>query len=188
MFARHRKLVSLSLVSLDLPLQSSIRTTAILYQKDAERCHVLFSEPLLADNGGLESDIKTSTNPPLGSSNADADGDRNLGLAPSTGKQPLETLSNRHLWLEISPSRAILTMQGNGGFSYRHLWEKGVYGISRYWLQSSKHRPHDQVRLRNFTRSYEIKGQGIPEAFRLEYELWAQKVSLGRYVLSLDVH
>ena len=183
MFARHRKLVSLSLISLDLPLQSSVCTTAILYRKDAERCHILFSEPLLADNGESNT-LDNSPDAPQAEPVQDP-----LGLAPaSPGKAPLETLPDRHLWLEISPYRAILTMQGNGGFSYRHLWEQGVYGTSRYWLKSNKNRPHDQVRLRNFTRSYEMQGKGIPKAFRLEYELWAQKVSLGRYVLSLDVH
>ncbi|MEM9771735.1 MAG: hypothetical protein AAF889_09100 [Cyanobacteria bacterium P01_D01_bin.73] len=183
MFARHRKLVSLSLISLDLPLQSSVQTTAILYRKDAERCHILFSEPLLAEKAKADkSDDSPQVTPGEGARDL-------LGLAPSSrGKGPLETLPDRHLWLELSPSRAILTMQGNGGFSYRHLWEQGVYGTSRYWLQTSKNRPHEQLRLRNFTRSYELEGKGIPTAFRLEYELWAQKLALGRYVLTLEVH
>ena len=179
MFARHRKIVSLSLISLDLPLQSSVRTTATLYQKGGDRCHILFSDPLHADN-------PTEGNALDGAETLN-EGDRrpdSLGLSPlSPNKSPLETLPNRHLWLEISPYRAILTMQGNGGFSYRHLWEEGVYGTSRYWVQTSKNRPHDQVR-----RSYEMKGKGIPKAFRLEYELWTQKLSMGRYVLNLDVH
>lgn len=186
MFARHRKIVSLSLISLDLPLQSSVHTTATLYQKEGDRCHILFSDPLLADNPSDSTILSSDSESP----SQDLESSQNpLGLAPSPpSKLPLETLPNRHLWLEISPYRAILTMQGNGGFSYRHLWEQGVYGTSRYWVQTSKHRPHDQVRLRNFTRSYEMKGQGIPTAFRLEYELWAQKLSMGRYVLNLEVH
>ncbi|MEM6502437.1 MAG: hypothetical protein AAF685_11430 [Cyanobacteria bacterium P01_C01_bin.89] len=186
MFARHRKLVNLSLISLDLPLQSSIRTTAVLYRKDRERCHILFSEPLLAEtpssdapNGQPNSPDETPQRP--------QENQNLFGLAPSSQSGSVETLRDRHLWLEISPYRAILTMQGNGGFSYRHLWEQGVYGTSRYWLQTSKNRPHEQLRLRNFTRSYAMEGKGIPQSFRLEYELWTQKLSLGRYVLSLEV-
>ncbi len=191
MFARHRKLVSLSLISLDLPLQSSVRTTAVLYRKDRERCHILFSEPLLADGSESQppNQPQPSSDPPQLPPSPPSQKTRNpFGLAPSSQEQgSLETVRDRHLWLEISPYRAILTMQGNGGCSYRHLWALGGYGTSRYWLQSNKNRPHDQLRLRNFTRSYTMEGQGIPRAFRLEYELWAQKISLGRYVLNLEV-
>ena len=45
-----------------------------------------------------------------------------------------------------------------------------------------------QLRLRNFTRNFQLTGYPLPEHLRLEYELWSQKVCLGRYVLNLEVH
>jgi len=45
-----------------------------------------------------------------------------------------------------------------------------------------------QLRLRNFTRNFQLMGYPLPESLRLEYELWSQKVCLGRYVLNLEVH
>jgi hypothetical protein len=109
--------------------------------------------------------------------------DSTLATAPaSTVTQP------RLLWLEVSPNRAVMTMQGNGQFSYRHLWQKGVYGLSRYYLQMDSGNLPSQLRLRNFTRNFQLMGYPLPESLRLEYELWSQKVRLGRYVLNLEVH
>src|SRR5918998_6468706 len=109
MLTHHRRPVCLSLVSTDMPVWSTVETAATLYQKDKERFHLLFSEPAPPE---WEPERKTS-------------GDRN---------QP-KTETCRLLWLEISPYRVIMTMQESGKMSYRHLWEPGVYGISRYWLQ-----------------------------------------------------
>ncbi len=101
--------------------------------------------------------------------------------------QPEPLKETRLLWLEISPYRIVATMQENGAFSYRHLWENGMYGISRYWLRGAAGRSYSQMRLRNYTRSLTLTGQDIPEHLRLEYELWSNKIQLGRYVLNLEI-
>ena len=159
MLTHHRKPVSLSLVSTDLPVWSAIETAATIYQKDRDRFHLLLSEPALCDR----------------------DPDRE---ATSPQGQP-----SRLLWLEISPYRVILTVQGNSKLSYRHLWEHGMYGISRYWLYSGdSSESGGQLRLRNFTRSLTLTGRPIPQNLRLEYELWSDKLQLGSYILNLDIH
>lgn len=163
MLTHHRKPVCLSLMSLDLPVLSTVETAATLYQKDQERFHLLLSEPAFLPEWEPEPEI-SAENPTSASS------------------------SPRLLWLEISPYRVIMTMQGNGKLSYRHLWEQGVYGISRYWLQNDDLKEHSSLRLRNYTRSLELKGSPLPESLRLEYELWSQEVQLGRYILNLKIH
>lgn len=95
--------------------------------------------------------------------------------------------SPRLLWLEISPYRVTMTMQGNAQLSYRHFWEEGVYGISRYWLPVESLQPQQPIRLRNFTRSLSLTKSPLPENLRVEYELWAGKVQLGQYILNLDI-
>jgi len=92
------------------------------------------------------------------------------------------------LWLELSPRRVIMTLQGNTQFSYRHFWERGVYGISRYWLNEGKQHLSDSFRLRNFTRDLTLIGQQLPEFLRVEYELWTGSVCLGHYVLHLELY
>lgn len=109
------------------------------------------------------------------------------------------TVKNRLIWLEISPYRTVMTMQGNRLLNYRHFWEKGVYGTSRYWLKSnsttqlhlqvtSTSYQQDCLRLRNFTRSLELEGDPLPKHLRVEYELWSDKLCLGHYVLDLEIH
>lgn len=155
----HRKPACLSLISTDLPLWSVVETTATLYQKDQQRFHLLLNEPVVL---GWQPEDEMEEN-------------------PNTG-------STRLLWFEISPYRAIATMQGQGGLSYRHLWERGMYGISRYWLRHDDPAAPTQMRLRNYTRSLELSGRPLPEHLRLEYELWSGQLSLGRYVLNLEIH
>lgn len=92
------------------------------------------------------------------------------------------------LWLEVSPYRVILTMQGNGKVSYRHFWEQGVFGVSHYWLQHEDLSMGDQMRLRNYTRSLTLTGKPLPQTLRVEYELWAEQIQLGHYVLNLEIH
>ena len=94
----------------------------------------------------------------------------------------------RLLWLELSSSRVILTLQGNNQFSYRHFWEKGVYGISRYWLNEENQHLSSSFRLRNFTRDLTLTGAPLPEFLRVEYELWTGSVRLGHYVLHLEIY
>lgn len=160
MLTHHRKPVSLSLVSTDLPIWSVVETAATLYQKDRDRFHLLMSEPVTRD-------LERSDTP--------------IGTTSTASKARL-------LWLEISPHRVIMTMQGNAQVSYRHFWEQGVYGLSRYWLQSESLKASGHMRLRNFTRSLKLEGGSLPEHLRLEYELWSEKVQLGCYILKLEIH
>lgn len=114
-----------------------------------------------------------------------------LSEPPILERQPQEVSAanaNRLLWLEISPYRVIMTMQANGQVSYRHFWEQGVYGTSRYCLQRESLQGSHQIRLRNFTRRLTLASCSIPEHLRVEYELWSEKVQLGRYILNLEIH
>lgn len=156
---QHRRQVSLSLMSFDMPVWSVTRAAATLYPKGDNQFHVLLTEPVVRE--------------------------RALAKAPS----PVKTLprSPRLLWIELSAYRVIMTMQGNGRSSYRHFWEPGVYGTNRYWLQS-RHAEREQIQLRNYTRSLDVTGHGVPERMRLEYELWSYNLCLGHYVMNLDVH
>ena len=92
------------------------------------------------------------------------------------------------LWLEISPYRVIMTMQERTKFSYRHFWEQGVYGMSRYWLEANITQDNECLRLRNYTRSLHLTGNLLPETLRIEYELWSDKLKLGHYILHLDIN
>jgi hypothetical protein len=95
---------------------------------------------------------------------------------------------NHLLWLEISAYRVIMTMQGQGRFAYRHFWEQGVFGVSRFWLNAESPEQGHAFRLRNFTRSLRLGGKILPESLRLEYELWTDTLCLGHYVLHLEIH
>ncbi len=163
MLTHHRKPVCLSLISTDLPVWSVVETAGTLYQKDTDRFHLLLTAPPL-----ISCELASST-----------DSEHTLTHVPS---------SPRILWLEISSYRVIMTMQGNAQVSYRHFWEQGVYGISRYWLPTESLRLQEPIRLRNFTKNLALNGQTLPEHLRLEYELWTDKVQLGRYILNLEIH
>lgn len=93
----------------------------------------------------------------------------------------------RLLWLNISPYRVTMTMQGSGQVNYRHYWEQGVYGLSRYWLRSQSLESNEQMCFRNFTRSLKLTGHPLPQHLRLEYELWSEKLQLGSYILTLEI-
>ncbi|WNZ24858.1 hypothetical protein HJG54_19730 [Leptolyngbya sp. NK1-12] len=159
MLTQHHTPVCLSLASFDLPLWSIVETNATLYQREPERFHVLLTEPLIQD----------------------------AQIGAGTVPQPSGMSTPRLLWLEITPYRVIMTMQGNGHFSYRHFWEQGVYGLSRYWLQTTDVMENNQIRLRNFTRSLFLKGKKLPSHLRVEYELWSEQVQIGHYVLNLEI-
>lgn len=169
MLTHHRKTVCLSVMSFDLPLWSVVETEGTLYQKDRDRFHLLLTEPLIQ---GFQCNLPQE----------------HPAYAPPTLSQVLLPPTPRLLWLEFSPYRAILTMQGNGKFSYRHLWERGVYGISRYWLQNEASTQNEQFRLRNFTLDLRLTGHPLPQSLRVEYELWSTSLQLGRYVLNLEIH
>jgi hypothetical protein len=158
MLAHRKTPVCLSFISTDLPIWSTIETTAFLYQKDRERFHLLLTQhptPLLKN-----------------------DRDRH----------PLQQTQQALMWLEISPYRTIFTMQTNSKLSYRHYWEQGVYGISRYCLNEEPPSIGTSFRLSNYTRSLQLEGNPLPKTLRVDYELWAAKVSLGNYVLHLEIH
>jgi hypothetical protein len=168
MLTHHRKPVCLSLISTDLPVWSVVETAGTLYQKDTDRFHLLLTAPPL-----ISCELGSSLN-----------SEEQFYQKSSTAYAPA---SPRILWLEISPYRVIMTMQGNGQISYRHFWEQGVYGISRYWLPTESMQPNNTVRLRNFTNAMVLSGHPLPEHLRVEYELWAEKVQLGRYILKLEI-
>ncbi|HLP91555.1 MAG TPA: hypothetical protein VK184_23590 [Nostocaceae cyanobacterium] len=169
MLTHHRKPVCLSLISTDLPVWSVVETAGTLYQKDTDRFHLLLTAPPLISCETLNTVVAGEPSPQV---------KNNINI-PS---------SPRILWLEISPYRVIMTMQGNSQVSYRHFWEQGVYGVSRYWLPTESLTTHEPIRLRNFTNSLHLTGRPLPESLRLEYELWSEKVQLGRYILILEIH
>jgi len=169
MLTHQRKPVCLSIISTDLPVQSVVETAATLYQKDSQRFHLLLNAP----------PIKTEQE-------AKSQNSQNVLLTPAQ-TNPRVSSSPRILWLEISPYRVIMTMQGNPHLSYRHFWEQGVYGMSRYWLPNESLQNNQPIRLRNFTRNLTLTGNPLPEHLRVEYELWAGKVQLGHYILNLEI-
>jgi hypothetical protein len=173
MLTHHRKPVCFSLMALDLPLYSIVDAAATIYEKEPGRFHVLFTEPIVqgcVEAGEAGEAIALNPAP-----------SNNLSLLPDPAPSQL-------LWLEVSPYRVILTMQGNGKVSYRHFWEQGVFGVSRYWLQPDDFSLGDQMRLRNYTRSLTLTGNPLPQSLRVEYELWTERMQLGHYVLNLEIH
>lgn len=106
-------------------------------------------------------------------------------LAEPFGIDPTE---KQLFWLELSPYRVIMTMQGQKKFAYRHFWEQGVYGLSRYWFNDSETTfSSSSFRLRNYTRSLTLEARELPEFLRIEYELWTGSLCLGHYVLHLEI-
>ena len=169
MLTHQRKPVCLSLISTDLPVQSVVETAATLYQKDSQRFHLLLNAPPIKTEQVAISQIS-------------------LYLRfTSALSNPRVSSSPRILWLEISPYRVIMTMQGNPHLSYRHFWEQGVYGMSRYWLPNESLQNNQPIRMRNFTRNLTLTGNPLPEHLRVEYELWAGKIQLGHYILNLEI-
>lgn len=149
--------VYLSFISTDLPVWNVIQATASLYQKDQERFHLLLNQQTLP----------CSTSPVFG----------NQDKSPEQGL----------FWLEISPYRVMMTMQSNSRLSYRHFWERGVYGVSRYCLNTAPHQPNQSLRFRNFTRYLKVDSDPFPRTLRIEYELWSETVQLGSYILHLEL-
>ena len=90
-------------------------------------------------------------------------------------------------WLEISPYRVMMTMQSNGRLSYRHFWEQGIYGVSRYCLNTDPDQPSQSLRFRNFTRYLKVENNPFPRNVRIEYEMWSARVHLGSYILHLEI-
>ncbi len=164
MLTQLRRPIHLSF-SADGLLISELETVGTLYQRDRDRYHLVLTEPLVMDwemrSQVVESAIST--------------------LVATAIPTP------RLLWIEFSPYRVTMTMQGNGQFSYRHLFEPGVLGLSRYFLQDDL-QPNREFRLRNFTRNLHMKGNPLPSYLLLEYELRCDRLQLGQYTLSLEIH
>jgi hypothetical protein len=171
MLSHHHRPICLSLTSTDLPVWSEVQTTATLYEKGPEQFHLLLTEPQVND---FASELDC-THPRSG----------DTALAPQTNRSPV--ITPRLLWIEISPSRLVMTMQGNGQFSYRHFWERGVYGLSRYWLQTNPLGQNNQLQLRNFTRYLRVDGRPLPRFLQLDYELWTGNLQMGCYVLQIEI-
>ena len=161
MLAHNHNTVYLSLLSTNLPLWHIIESKASLYQRDRDKFHLLLN--------------RESSPSPASKINS-----KEKEFSLNNSQQEL-------LWLEISPYRVILTMQSQGKLSYRHFWEKGVYGTSRYWLNDDPPEKSGSLRLRNFTRYLKLEGQPFPTSLQIEYELWSAKLQLGCYVLHLDI-
>lgn len=164
MLTQLRRPIHLSF-SADGLLISELETVGTLYQRDRDRYHLVLTEPLVMD----------------------------WEMRSQVGESAISTLvataipTPRLLWIEFSPYRVTMTMQGNGQFSYRHLFEPGVLGLSRYFLQDDL-QPNREFRLRNFTRNLHMKGNPLPSYLLLEYELRCDRLQLGQYTLSLEIH
>lgn len=167
MLTQLRRSIHLSFSSADGLLVSELETVGTLYQKESDRYHLVLTEPLVMD-------WET----------------RSQALAASAISTLTATAvpTPRLLWIEFSPYRVTMTMQGNGQFNYRHLFEPGVSGLSRYFLQDDAMHPNREFRLRNFTRNLHVKGNPLPSYLLLEYELRCDRLLLGQYTLSLDIH
>lgn len=161
MLADSRKNVYLSFISTDLPLWNIIEGSASLYQKDQTKFHLLLNQYTLPYSCYPKKHESLLAEP----------------------EKPAKGL----LWLEVSPSRVILTMQSNSNFSYRHFWERGVYGISRYWLNADEPTKSSSLRLRNYTRFLHFDCDPFPKSVQIDYELWSSQLKLGSYVLHLDI-
>jgi hypothetical protein len=85
MLTHHRKPVSLSLVSTDLPLWSVVETAGTLYQKDRDRFHLLLHEPAILDRQVPDE--------------SDEYGEQ-VAILPTTTKPRL-------LWLEVRPIESL---------------------------------------------------------------------------------
>ncbi len=167
MLTYYRKPFCLSLISTDQPVWSVVETVVTVYQKDRSRFLLLLTAPSINESVVVSQNLE---------------------------KIPCQEQDNAHLpstarqwWLEIAPNQVIMTQQGNAQLSYRHFWQQGAYGRTRYWLPNESSQQNEPIRLHNFTRSLILKADPIPEQLRVEYELLAGNVQLGNYILNLEI-
>jgi len=163
MLAHHQTSICLSFLSKDLLVCSTLEALGTLYQKDQQRFHLVFTE----------------TNAPVSIANSLPDQTKDI-LQPFNG-------DHRLLWLDISPFRVIMTTQDQAKTGYRHFWERGVYGRSRFWLQDLEDNRDYAFELRNYTRYLNMEGYPLLSSLRLEYELWSSHFKLGEYILHLEI-
>jgi hypothetical protein len=157
MLTQQRRTVLLSLTAMDLAIAAEVEAIATVVQNDATHFHLLLPEAVVKD----------------------------FCPVPEVAQSWQNTV--RLLWLELSPSRVAMTMQGAGQFSYRHAWTRGLYGSSQYWLHSDTAPLNQTLQLRNYTRSLALHCQALPQQLYIDYELWAGPLRLGRYALNLEV-
>lgn len=163
MLTEHRS-VSLSYISTNLEILVHLDGIATLYPRDNDKFHVVLNNVefgKVLDSVGR--DFATNNN---------SQNSRNL------------------LWLEISPYRVIMTQQNRDGVNYRHFWERGIYGKSRYWINGDYDGNNRQncLHLRNFTRSLTLVNKSNSKSLRIEYELWSNHLNLGNYILHLEIN
>jgi len=154
--------VSLCYLSTNLSLLANLDTIATIYQPKENTYHLVLSNVDYTQVNDFPTE-KT--------------------LSSSTSK------AKNLIWLEISPYRVIMTQQNQHELNYRHFWEKGVYGISRYWLNNNNNikDTQEKIQLRNFTRNLTVTGKSIPSTLRIEYELWTNGLNFGNYILHLEI-
>jgi hypothetical protein len=155
-------------MSTDQPIRSVVETAVTVYQKHQNRFHLLLSAPSFNKSEAVNFLTPESTSCQ----------EQDHADLPS---------SPRQWWLEITPERVIMTYQGHGQVNYRHFWQEGGYGRTRYWLPNGSSQHNEPIRLHNFTRSLILKGDPMPEQLRVEYELLAGDVQLGSYILNLEI-
>jgi hypothetical protein len=163
MLTEHRS-ISLSYISTNLEILVHLDAIATVYQRNDDKFHVVIS------NTDFDGDVDTRQTEVLKNSN--------------------NQNSNNLLWLEISPYRVIMTHQNKNNVNYRHFWERGVYGKSRYWINGDIDTNNQQncLYLRNFTRSLTLTNKSNPKSLRIEYELWSDHLNLGNYILHLEIN
>ncbi|BAQ59841.1 hypothetical protein GM3708_247 [Geminocystis sp. NIES-3708] len=156
--------ISLSYISTNLEILAHLDAIATVYQRDHDKFHVVISNIDFANAfDNTETKVLRSKN----------------------------NRSNKNLlWLEISPYRVIMTQQNRNSVNYRHFWERGIYGKSRYWINNDADDNNQQncLHLRNFTRSLTLTDKSLPKSLRIEYELWSNHLNLGNYVLHLEIN
>jgi hypothetical protein len=162
MLTQHRP-ISISYLSTNLNLLSHLTTVATLYQRNRESFHLVLKNVDFHEVEKLTGD--------------------------NDQEVPVKYNSKNLIWLEISRHRIVMTQQHETKLNYRHFWEKGVYGVSRYWLNSQDEQLKNQkIYLRNFTRNLTMIGGDIPESLRIDYELWSNNLNLGHYILHIEIN
>lgn len=162
MLTQHRP-ISISYLSTNLNLLAQLTTVATIYQRHEDSFHLVLKN---VDFHGVEKHTGGNQEP----------------ITSTTSQKNI-------IWLEISPYRVIMTQQHHSQLNYRHFWEKGVYGVSRYWLNSKDEMlRHQKIHLRNFTRNLTMIGGIIPDSLRIDYELWSHNLNLGHYILHVEIN
>ncbi len=178
------KIVYLSFISTDLPLWNIIEAKASLYQKEKDKFHLLLNQQNLPYSWESENQKPRAETFSIRDMDKECDSDGQLKDESILASNCQKSL----IWLEISPYRVMLTMQSNSRFSYHHFWERGVYGISRYWLNGNNSEPSTSFRLQNYTRHLKLDCNPVPTSLQVQYELWSANLKLGSYVLHLDIN